>query len=322
MALTDQLEAWWNLNELSGSRVDSSGNNRSLAETAGGVADAIGKIGNAVSFVGGSGYLSRSAVVTSGTFSFSGWFRVNDEGGNDVVLWLQSGGGSGRQSLSWSSDGTSITGASRNSGLTVNAEVSHDVWFYAVLTNDGTTQRLYVNGSLIDSNASVPDYTGLTTFQIGAGDSLVGQIDLFGIWSRALSFSEVVQLYNLGDGLDPTAGSLPMLTASVGWVASDDGLQLAWSAPHRIKVGETVRVFMDFVAIAEVVGGDTVLSQSIAADPPVLTLANPAVVGTQLQVDVTPTAGSEGTNCRLNFTAALSSSAVKVRTGMIRIPPG
>lgn len=72
--------AYWPLNETSGARADIAGG-RNLAPSALGVGSAAGKIGNAATFDGLTGYLAtpdHASLDTTGSWSLSLWANVTD----------------------------------------------------------------------------------------------------------------------------------------------------------------------------------------------------------------------------------------------------
>jgi hypothetical protein len=98
-----------------------------------------------------------------------------------------------------------------------------------VVTLESGTATIYVNGSQIDSRGM-----GITTGtssggEIGARISpteyFSGYIDEVGVWNRALSGSEVSQLYNSGNGLNPLAK--PAVGQAVAWEEEVERLPLA-----------------------------------------------------------------------------------------------
>jgi len=101
--------------------------------------------------------------------------------------------GSTYTSNTWSSSPISTTG----------------VWYHMAFTYNGTTGTLYINGS---SQGSFSYGTTLAyssqPWLIGSDQSgspsieyFAGAIDEVGIWNRAITSTEVTQLYNSGNGL-------------------------------------------------------------------------------------------------------------------------
>lgn len=80
-----------------------------------------------------------------------------------------------------------------------------DEWFDAITTYDGSTLRLYVNGSLMSEQPASLDYANQVAFVIGGAkdgtDGKVmggfsGNIDEFAFWNRALTNEEIERIYN------------------------------------------------------------------------------------------------------------------------------
>ncbi|MEW6157554.1 MAG: FG-GAP-like repeat-containing protein, partial [Verrucomicrobiota bacterium] len=74
-------------------------------------------------------------------------------------------------------------------------------WYHVLATSDGTTAKIYVNGSLRNSAAVDPEYIGTPNgTRIGGevccgGNNFPGLIDEVSIWDRALSDEEVTSLF-------------------------------------------------------------------------------------------------------------------------------
>lgn len=107
--------------------------------------------------------------------------------------------------------GTTLYGRISGSGTTyvdTSYSFSLNTWIHAVLTYDGSTARLYVNGSLVSSSSiSVSmNYAAPGLFLIGAqynagfgtntAEFYTGYIQVVRLYSRALSGSEVSTLYS------------------------------------------------------------------------------------------------------------------------------
>ena len=92
-------------------------------------------------------------------------------------------------------------------------------WHYALVTNDGSFVRLYVDGSQIGSRSTsgaLPDNSGIQPVRIGANSQsansfFVGNADEIRIWNRALSSEEVANVY---DGDIDTSGQVLFIPSS------------------------------------------------------------------------------------------------------------
>ena len=79
-------------------------------------------------------------------------------------------------------------------------------WHYAVVTYDGSTVRLYIDGTQVAStptSGATPDNTGTQPVRIGANSRslslyFTGNADEVRVWNRAISPTEVTDAYNNG----------------------------------------------------------------------------------------------------------------------------
>jgi Concanavalin A-like lectin/glucanases superfamily len=79
-------------------------------------------------------------------------------------------------------------------------------WHYAVMTYDGTTVRLYIDGAQVatkSTGGAVPDNTGTQPVRVGANSRaadrfFTGNVDEVRVWNRALTSTEVSNAYNSG----------------------------------------------------------------------------------------------------------------------------
>ena len=209
VGLLRDLVAHWKLDELSGTRYDSTANHNDLTDN-NSVGYAVGKIGNAAAFDGSPKWLENDAiVVSSGNFSFSCWIQV-DAGGS---LWgISSIGRDGNANnitlYSYDGFGPLLFVAEDTEETWVGAEqIELGTWFHVVIVVDRTSGvwKRYFNGGapLIRSSSLL----GLAVDGIFLGRSKEGQyhnglIDSASFWSRVISDAEVATLYNNGNGLD------------------------------------------------------------------------------------------------------------------------
>jgi hypothetical protein len=168
---------------------------------------------------------SNSTLQVGGSsFSFSCWFNPSVASGPQTLIQKTASG-----ALEYS---FGIGGAGQVRGLIGNAGSSWAVindsafnpsagrWTQAVLTYDGTTLRIYINGSL-SSSASGPAITtsGTAPLEIGreTGAAFNGSISSVGFWKRAISASEVTALFNSGSGRTYASLDSSIRTNMVSW---------------------------------------------------------------------------------------------------------
>ena len=202
MALTDNLQAFYKLSDLS----DSSGNNRTLTNN-GNVSFASGKIGNAAVF-DGSNYLSKADFSVT-DFSVSFWCKIPTlQDANPLVDFYPKLG------LETDSIGRISTGdfSSFNTWSDAGVILANE-WHHIVATIVGTTATLYVNNVLItsDVNEAYGNSNSRLAIPVMGFQGNERQIDAVGIWNRALSDAEVAELYNNGTGLELDGVAQPTL---------------------------------------------------------------------------------------------------------------
>jgi hypothetical protein len=212
MALTDNILAYWNLNDDGSggvSLVDSTGNGYTLTNT-NNVALGTGIIAGDGVF-NGTNYLSNSSFPPpiTGNFTYACW--VNPDNLNGYYDYVSSRNTGGLSLSSVPADGGFSAGQivvySNNDGFVIvgsTATIPANSWSCLVFTCESGIGKLYINGTL-DSTGSMPNGITSTVFGIGASanpafEFVVGQIDEVGVWSRALSQADVTVLYNDGAG--------------------------------------------------------------------------------------------------------------------------
>jgi len=84
--------------------------------------------------------------------------------------------------------------------------ISTTAWCMATLTRQGTTTKLYYNGTLVATGSdATTSYSGTYSLFAVVGGSYIEysagtKLDEVGVWGRALSDSEITSLYNSGAG--------------------------------------------------------------------------------------------------------------------------
>ncbi len=198
------------LNESSGNLLDSSGLGNNATALSGLTYGVTGKLNTAVQFNGINGYArvndSPSLNPGSQSFSVSLWFQWNGAKPSTVKLlysknYLYAGavvGSSFRYALApnwvWAGANT--------------FSVTPNQWYHATIVYNKTNQYLYQNGQLVYSLARTDDIgTNSENFYLGTrlnnvshlpGEFFPGIIDEFAIFSRALSATEVTDIYRRG----------------------------------------------------------------------------------------------------------------------------
>jgi len=185
-----------------------------LATQGGSVTAAKGKVGGAYVFNGSGAYLSGSvpAPTLTGDWTLAAWFTHTSLIGWEAIIsfnpdWSQSPvmsirGGSTEFGLNQVGVG--------DSGVFVDLGADHyNKWIFAVIRKTGKANiniTAYVNGREITNSGNVGWRLGTSPkFYIGRdlepSQIWSGIIDEVSVWDRALSPSEISDLYNNGQGL-------------------------------------------------------------------------------------------------------------------------
>lgn len=205
MAITDNLVAYWKLDESSGNATDSVG---SYSATNNNVTYSSGIINNGAVFSGASNsYLSTSYNANLTTFSFSFWIYTTTTSSTLDILGRRKDSTVWFQPLRYSSAQNNDIGfydgakADRWTGASATA----NQWNHCVFTVTGGNITLYLNGTSQGSKTiTISNPTATLLFGMplpGSTTSWNGKIDEIGLWDRVLTSAEATQLYNAGAGL-------------------------------------------------------------------------------------------------------------------------
>jgi len=224
MALTDSLVAYWKLD----------GNSNDVFGTYNGTDTSVSYSTTSGKIVQGGAFTrtGNSKIATTYQFptgtnvkSFSVWFKPSS---GRLRGWMIGGGTESVGTafgLFLATDGVGdlyffgFGAGDVNFGNVVSASV----WQHVVITYDGTNLVGYLNGALLSSTVKALN-TGTGNMYIGRRtsntESWDGDIDEVGVWNRALTQNEVLNLYRNGAGnaytfLSPTNSLTNFNTPSV-----------------------------------------------------------------------------------------------------------
>lgn len=233
--LTSGLVSVWEFDETSGTSLnDSYGNNNGT--NYGATINQTGTVGMSYLFNSSEGdYIevtNDASLNISDSITISMWVKVNAAENTQVFIGKSVSGTSHispwfaysihalyvnettltpRLWITTSSGTSSVTGAQMTVGN----------WYHLVGTYDGSYIRLYVNtsGSVSGKSGTINTYS--TPLRIGTnggyGENFQGTMDQVAIWNRALTASEVSDLYNSGSGLPYSqwGGSAPLTGGTI-----------------------------------------------------------------------------------------------------------
>lgn len=220
MALTDNLVAYYKADESSGNLADSSGNGYTLTNTGGTFVSAL--IGNGWdSGNAGSGNNAKISnnlgINDTGSWSIVAWVKLKTNITTGSWTFVQHQGTYNNEGFRYDYNSGTYRLAFvrvRNGILDDSINYTHTLStssfeFLAITYNSSNTTLIgYLNGSNVVSNSSTPNSAGTSnigpifmlnhSFAAASGSEV---IDGVGMWSRALSSTEITTLYNSGAGL-------------------------------------------------------------------------------------------------------------------------
>lgn len=227
MALSDNLVAFWELEESGGTRVDAVGSN-DLSTGGATIGNAAGVVGWALDLEADFGnYLSiaDTADLSMGDidFTIAFWAYLETKPGFATLVGKDDFGVPTREYFviyNPSADRLQFYVSPDGSGFSVvTADAlgspSTATWYFVVAWHDATanTINIQVNDGTVNSAAhSTGVFNGTAPFALGVGfnngaaiNSLDGRLDQVGIWKRVLTSGERTALYNSGAGLSYAA---------------------------------------------------------------------------------------------------------------------
>ena len=184
----------------------------------GGLTYGLGKVGTAFQFNGTNAYVtlpnSSGQFNFTGDFSISCWFKSNTISGNQMIFSnLMYNGGTRKGYYIILASNTIgcwfINQPTHNQEFYTSAVVSINTWYHLSVTRESGVVKIYLNGTLLatDTNAIplayVTTLTSIGAYTNATGSTFAyfnGSIDAFNIWQKALTQTEVTELYNSGNG--------------------------------------------------------------------------------------------------------------------------
>ena len=158
--------------------------------------------GGVLTFNGSNQYISFSSPtnipIGNSNYTISVWFNTNTLGGNGFVGW--GNWGSGNQVNAFRLGGSNLLNYWWGNDLAAAASISINTWYNAVARFDGTNRQIWVNNVMVGqdtpSGHNVPNANNLRIGSTNNGEYFNGQISNVEIYNRALSDSEIEQIYN------------------------------------------------------------------------------------------------------------------------------
>ncbi len=263
--LSNGLVGWWTMDgadtvwssATAGTEIDKSGNGNigTLNGMTQSGSPTVGKIGQALRFDGSSSYVditNSSGVADNLTnFSVSAWFKSSASIPGDAEIVSKFGAGGIATGEGWSLDihGNALIGIIQGAGGSTYAvketavTVTDGKWHHGVMVvTGGNTVALYFDGQNQTGSAvggTVTSYTNASNIRVGNDYNsklFPGTIDDVRVYNRALSASEVQQLYGLGAGTHANTSSTNLQNGST----LQSGLVGLWTFDGSDISGSTI----------------------------------------------------------------------------------
>ena len=158
---------------------------------------------HSVDFDGVDDFIQLGEPISYTQHTISTWVKITNSGSSKTIFDSRDSANDGIRLRTDSSE--NIIYRVNDSALTsTNSYV--DEWVHIVGTYDGTTQKLYINGSLDQSATTSQTVSVTTNAKIGARNfddravEFLGKIDELAIYDRALTAAEVTQIYRIKYG--------------------------------------------------------------------------------------------------------------------------
>ncbi len=174
-----------------------------------------GKFGNALSFNGSNNIAFTDILVPSNEYTFSLWIKTNTKSRPVFTFSNETPSNSTYdRRLSIDASGHLVYYVYPNTGVTLtgtNTTVANNSWHHIAIVSKYNGSKydinVYFDGSLDSSatNLNFGGYNGYTLPRLNLGNSgtfFLGALDDFAYYDRALSFDEIQDIYNSGDGLE------------------------------------------------------------------------------------------------------------------------
>jgi hypothetical protein len=207
------LQAYWRLDEASGTRADTKGSNN-LTDS-GATGNTSGVISNAANFAGSTAlYCLDNASLSIGStdWSFSVWFKLTNISGVNGIA----GKGQGLEWALWV-NGTTLNythanGGGANGNIAWGTAVAANTLYHVIIDYDNTNliKTMTVNGGTpVTGVFNIQASDSTSAFVIGSGTStasswnVIGFIDEVLFTKRLLTSTEKSALYNSGAGARP-----------------------------------------------------------------------------------------------------------------------
>jgi len=260
MALIDDLTSYYKFDETSGTTaIDIHGSNDGTFSAGVTINQTESMIGKSYLFAGDSTppVLDITTSGHAGDFSVQIWFR-RASGGDATSQRLIQGEGGDLFGMSLQMPELIIAGGGADEFAT-GWLPEEDVWYHLVYVQNTGNELIYISGSENTTNADTRVFTD-NNWAIGsevtANRNYAGYMDEVAFWDRALSPSEVSQLYNSGAGLAYPFTNIHAISKTDSISLTDTHSIIVGAQTHNIAKTDSISL-VDTSSISFVEGPET-----------------------------------------------------------------
>src|SRR6188474_3111240 len=266
-------------------------------------------------------YLDVNSTSTAqlSKFSVASWFKTSTDYNSNAFIVNKAGASDNLNYGIWMTNAEKVgAGFETSSGNAIFAtsplSYSDGKWHYAVVTFDGTTVTLYLDGLPVGTRiaSGMPDSGGEEPMRMGANsDALsnffVGNVDEIRVWNAALTAQQVADAYN---GKFDTKGQIEYLDFSEPIVSSNNTAQINGTVTNQTGLQDINATVTNQTGLQDI--NTTVTNQTGLQD---------------INATVTNQTGLQDINANLsNETSTISDLSAKNDTGIVNntlqnIPP-
>ena len=224
-------------------------------------------------------YLDVNSTSTAqlSKFSVAAWFKTSTDYNSNAFIVNKAGASDNLNYGIWMTNAEKVgAGFETSSGNAIFAtsplSYSDGKWHYAVVTFDGTTITLYLDGLPVGTRiaSGMPDSGGEEPIRMGANsDALsnffVGNVDEIRVWNAALTAQQVADAYN---GKFDTKGQIEYLDFSEPIVSSNNTAQINGTVTNQTgfqDINGTVTNQTGFQDINDTVSNETSTISDLSA---------------------------------------------------------
>jgi len=237
--LQNDLLAWYQLNETTGSTATDSSSNNNHATVNGAAVWNPGEL--ALTFDGTDDYV-QTPVPADSTRTLAAWIRPHNAaaGANDANVYNAHIGG--EWGSGWGVRNNQIYVVLDDQDYNSGVPISNNIWQHVAVAFDSSTVRIYVNGQLKDSRSYNQGAVTTATYRIGRSSNndfsnvyFDGDIRDAKIYGRAVNDLEVLEVQQ---GNQPAPTTTP---SSLTATPVNGSITLAWQPANNGESWYTVR---------------------------------------------------------------------------------